>query len=86
MNLTTTKLVLILGASVLFSIGLGVIIGYFSAPKSSISKSDANTLDYYESLLRGDDLTFLQEIVKETTSQSISKYLELSSVFFVLLL
>ena len=81
MYLTSTKLGLILGGSILLSIGLGVIIGYFSISKTSIDENDAKKLDYYESLLKDDDVSFLQEIVKETNGASISKYLELD--FFV---
>ena len=84
MNLTPIKLTLIVSTCILLSIGLGVIIGYFSAPKKTTS--DEQILDYYKKLVQDNDASFLQEIIKETNATSISQYLEFGpfSIFFKL--
>ena len=74
MLLTPTKLTIIILSSVVLSIALGVIIGYFSASRKT--KSDVENLDYYKSLIKDDDMSYLQEIIKETNADSISRYLE----------
>ena len=74
MNLTPIRLTLIVSTCILLSIGLGVIIGYFSAPKKTTN--DEQILDYYKKLVQDNDASFLQEIIKETSANSISQYLE----------
>ena len=74
MHLSPLKLSLIIGSSVVLSIAIGVIIGFFSAPGKT--KFDVENLDYYKRLIKDDDISYLQEIIKDTNSKSISDYLE----------
>jgi hypothetical protein len=74
MHLTPFKLSLIIGSSVVLSIAIGVIIGFFSASRKT--KLDVENLDYYKLLIKDDDISYLQEIIKDTNAKSISDYLE----------
>ena len=74
MLISPKKLTIIIISSVVLSVSLGVIIGYFSAPGKS--SNEKTRLEYYDNLIRDDDMSFLQEITKETNAVSISRYLE----------
>lgn len=82
MNLTFTRLILISIGCVSISIGLGVIIGYFSAKSEySISEEDSEKLEYFKSLIKEEDVSFLDEIVKDVNAENIKNHLKLILIF-----
>ena len=78
MTLLTKSFFLIIIGSVVVSNGLGVIIGYFSAPRSSgLSDAQKERLNYYDTLIKEDDSSLLNEIIKETNADFIKDNLRL---------
>ena len=73
MTLIAKNIILILVGSVLLSVGVGVIIGYFSA--SRISNAQKNKLNYYDTLIKEWNPSLLDEIVKETKAENIRENL-----------
>ena len=85
MNLSSTKLTVILLASVALSIALGVIIGHFSMSKTTLTDTQKLQLDYYARLIRDDSgVEFLNEILAEANAEIIKKNLELSEIEFLI--
>lgn len=67
---------LIIIGSVLLSLSIGVIIGYFSSPKrSSLSEGQKAKLNYYDTLIRDWNSNLLDEIIKETKTELIRENL-----------
>ena len=78
MTLLTKSFYLIIIGSVVLSIGLGVIIGYFSAPRTSgLNEAQKERLNYYDLLIKEDDSSLLNEIIKETNAEFIKENLRL---------
>ena len=67
-------------ASIVLSIVLGFIIGFFSAPRNSLSSLQKERLTYYENLIKDDDLSFFNMIQKETNADFIRRNLEFSII------
>lgn len=86
MALTLTRVILISIGCVSISIGLGVIIGYFSAKSEySITDEDSEKLEYFKSLIKEDDASFRDEIVKDMNAEKIRDHLKLIFNLFKLI-
>ena len=67
---------LIIIGTVLLSVSIGVIIGYFSSPKrNSLSEGQKAKLNYYDTLIRDWNSNLLDEVIKETKAELIKENL-----------
>ena len=79
LSLSKTRLVLIVSAIFAVSLALGVLIGFFSAPRNSNndSSSDNNQLpSYYQQIIQPEDNSFTQILIETINKENIKMHLK----------
>ena len=68
--------ILILIGSIIISIGLGVIIGYFSRKTNNNNNNNNGNEEYYSSLIKDIDPSFKDKLIQEMNVENMKKHLK----------